>query len=136
MLWQFKKHFNIHYFIWSMKELCVNYHFRFTDKEIDFRENTLVNIAKNRIGLSFLWLLSISFYDTAARVAFLLLKILWRLPIVSMLVSTMWWLMSSLLLFLPVFNSRGWKTFFVRHQVANISDVMGYTCARATQLLL
>lgn len=88
MFWQFKKHFNTHYFIWPIKELYVNYHFHFIDKEIDFRENTLVNIAKNLIGLFFLWLLSISFYDIAARVAFLLLKILWRLPILYIFVST------------------------------------------------
>lgn len=106
MLWQFKKHFNTHYFIWSIKELCVNYHFGFTDKEIDFRESTLVNIAKNLISLSFLQLLSIPFYNTAARVVFLLLKILWRLPIFYIFLSTMWWFMSSLLLFLAMFNSR------------------------------
>lgn len=136
MLWQFKKHFNTHYFIWSIKELCVNYHFGFTDKEIDFRESTLVNIAKNLISLSFLQLLSIPFYNTAARVVFLLLKILWRLPIFYIFLSTMWWFMSSLLLFLAMFNSRCWKTLFVRHQVADVSDVMEYTCARAMQLLL
>lgn len=59
MLWQYKKHFITHYFIWPTKELVVNYHSCFMDKEICLSKSTLMNITKNLlIGLIFFRLLS------------------------------------------------------------------------------